>query len=116
MKPVGKTRGTTTNYQISSNMFYTGDTVPPVIHGCPEDILSHCEVGESMISVSWEIPSASDDRGRVILLYSSHVPGQGFPVGLTNVTYIYADDSYNIAYCNFSIAVEESKLKLFFYF
>ena len=46
-----------------------------------------------------------------MLLDFTHVLGQSFPIGQTRVTYIYADDSYNVAYCNFSVEIEEGKLE-----
>ena len=46
-----------------------------------------------------------------MLLDFTHVPGQTFPIGVTYVTYTYADDSYNVASCNFSVEIEQGKLE-----
>ena len=52
---------------------------------------------------------AVDDFGRVMLLDFTHVSGEIFPVGSTSVMYTFADDSYNMAHCNFSVIVDQGK-------
>ena len=37
----------------------------------------------------------------------SHSPGDEFEVGMHNVTYEFADDNDNVAYCVFKISVVE---------
>ena len=51
--------------------------------------------------------TAVDDNERVMLLHATHVPGESFPVGISSVEYIFVDDSHNMAFCSFSVIVEE---------
>ena len=60
-----------------------------------------------MTSVYWSQPTAVDDNKRVMLLHATHLPGESFPVGVSSVEYIFADDSYNMAVCQFSVIVNE---------
>ena len=62
-----------------------------------------------MHTLYWSQPTAFDDYGRVFLQHLNHIPGQRFPIGTTNVQYIFADDSYNIAVCKFIIFVYTGK-------
>ncbi|XP_072045206.1 hyalin-like [Amphiura filiformis] len=83
------------------------DTTPPLIKGCPQDIHMSIEMGETSTSLSWTKPTASDQDGRVMLLDFTHIPGQIFSIGSTDVDYTYADDSYNVAHCRFAVVVHE---------
>ncbi|XP_072021026.1 uncharacterized protein [Amphiura filiformis] len=85
------------------------DTVPPVIEKCPSDIHVLHEFGQSPLPVQWTKPSASDNYGRVMLVDFTHTPGQTFPDGSTQVIYMFADDSYNVATCKFSVVVKTDK-------
>ena len=71
------------------------------------------ELGSRGASVSWTMPSASDNSGDVVSL-SSHEPGDIFPAGLTNVTYHFEDDSGNMAECNFTVLVEYGKYNVMY--
>ncbi|XP_072021512.1 hyalin-like [Amphiura filiformis] len=84
----------------------TDDTTPPVISDCV-DIIEYAELGSLQEPVYWTQPSATDDYGRVMLIYTSHTPGEKFQIGTTSMMYLFADDSYNVAYCNFSVVVHE---------
>ena len=81
-----------------------------MISDCPEDVDVHAELGLSDDSVYWSQPSAIDDQDRVMLIYASHTPGERFPIGTSAVTYLFADDSFNSAYCNFSVTLKEGKM------
>ncbi|XP_072021501.1 hyalin-like [Amphiura filiformis] len=94
--------GNTAFCNFTLNIAY--DTTPPVISDCV-DTVEYAELGVVEEPVYWTQPSATDDYGRVMLIYTSHTPGEKFPIGTTSVMYLFADDSYNIAYCNFSVVV-----------
>ncbi|XP_072046224.1 uncharacterized protein [Amphiura filiformis] len=84
-----------------------GDAEPPIISGCPSDINISVEVGDIEAYVTWNEPTAMDDHERVMLIHNTRRPGSSFPVGSTNVVYTFADDSYNLAYCNFSVIINQ---------
>ncbi|XP_072021134.1 hyalin-like [Amphiura filiformis] len=94
----------------SANCRFTIDVVediePPSIEGCPSDIYVVHELGDSSPSVSWTKPSVLDNYERVVFIDSTHTPGQTFLDGSTQVIYTFADDSYNMAFCKFSVHVE----------
>ncbi|XP_072045668.1 hyalin-like isoform X2 [Amphiura filiformis] len=81
------------------------DTTPPDIITCPKDIHTTTEVGTSGISVSWSIPFAMDHSG-IILTSATHEPGHMFPVGSTDVIYIFKDESGNQDRCNFTVNID----------
>ncbi|XP_072046393.1 hyalin-like [Amphiura filiformis] len=81
------------------------DTTPPDIISCPENMHTIAEVGTSGIHVSWSKPFAIDHSG-MILTRSSHDPGQMFPIGSTDVVFVFEDESGNQGLCNFSVNVE----------
>lgn len=55
--------------------------------------------------VFWEEPMATDLSGEVTLVSRSHAPGSFFIVGVTTVTYVFADPSGNEYECSFNITV-----------
>ncbi|XP_072045211.1 hyalin-like isoform X2 [Amphiura filiformis] len=83
------------------------DGTPPMITECSDDIDAFAEIGNSGTPVYWAQPTATDDNERVMLLLATHTPGEMFPIGETLVLYTFADDSFNIARCNFTITVRE---------
>ena len=56
-----------------------------------------------------EFPSttATDLSGTVIFKGASHASGSEFRVGVTTVTYTYADESDNSASCTFTVLINE---------
>ncbi|XP_072046539.1 hyalin-like [Amphiura filiformis] len=97
--------GNTAACNFTINIVY--DTTPPVINNCVDNITVFSEIGETDQSAFWAQPSGTDDFGRVMLIHATHTSGDRFPVGTTSVMYFFADDSYNVAYCNFSVVVQE---------
>ncbi|XP_072172386.1 uncharacterized protein [Diadema setosum] len=85
-----------------------GDNDPPTINDCPEDIVLTVSSG-SGATASWVEPTATD-AGTVQRLLRSHVPGSFFPLGDTAVTYVFTDNSANLARCEFfvTVALEET--------
>ncbi|XP_072046098.1 hyalin-like [Amphiura filiformis] len=88
------------------------DTTKPSILLCPSDIRNSVEVGISHVSVSWYQPSAFDDNdGQLSAIFSTHESGQTFPVGVTQVSYMFADRTNNTEFCNFSVIVNQVDTK-----
>ncbi|XP_072046551.1 hyalin-like [Amphiura filiformis] len=84
------------------------DTTKPTILLCPSDIRNSVEVRISHASVSWYQPSAFDDNdGQLSAIFSTHESGQTFPVGVTQVSYMFADRANNTEFCNFSVIVSQ---------
>ncbi|XP_030829233.1 mucin-3A isoform X32 [Strongylocentrotus purpuratus] len=80
-----------------------GDNEPPTISNCPEDITRTISSG-SGVSVSWLEPTATD-AGTTQRFLRSHVPGSFFQLGDTAVTYVFSDNSANLARCSFFVTV-----------
>lgn len=76
-------------------------------------ILETVELGVMSTNVVWIAPSASDLSGIVILADRSHAPGQLFPIGVTVVTYTFADGSGNMNSCIFNVIVTTGLLLSF---
>ena len=70
------------------------------------------EVGTIVSQVTWTEPFADDASDNITLLIKTHSPGGLFGVGDTNVMYMYADSSNNIATCNFVVTITMGKCKL----
>nr|MBS0037245.1 HYR domain-containing protein [Saprospiraceae bacterium] len=79
------------------------DNEDPVVI-CPDDIVIENEEEECQIEVDWDVPVPTDNCG-VDTLIASHMPGDTFPVGMTDVTYIVIDESGNSDTCTFTIEV-----------
>ena len=92
-------------------LLFSVDNTPPTITSCPLDVALQ-KVDQATLTITWETPTAIDISGYVTLMSQSHSPGDEFDVGRHNVTYAFADDSGNVAYCNFKISVVECKVKI----
>jgi len=75
---------------------------PEVI--CPNDIVIENEEEECEVEVFWDIPEPTDNCV-VDTLIASHEPGDTFPIGITEVTYIVIDGAGNEDSCSFTIEV-----------
>ena len=62
---------------------------------CPEDFTQTVVFGTTSASVNFVTPTATDNSGVVFLDSSSHLPGDFFLVGQTQVTYSFRDASNN---------------------
>ncbi|MCF8247982.1 MAG: HYR domain-containing protein [Saprospiraceae bacterium] len=80
----------------------TGDTAGPTFTGCPTNQTKQA-LG-IFTPVSWTPPTPNDNC-KPINLSSTHVPGQGFTVGTTTVTYTAKDGSNNSSTCTFTVTV-----------
>ncbi len=85
------------------------DTLPPEVI-CPEDILLTILTGMGGSGISWVEPTVTDNSGNAFLRSQSHTSGQYFEVGITTVTYTYADFSGNTGRCSFLIDVNEGEI------
>ena len=92
------------------------DTTPPDVYGCPADIRrTTTDIGSQQVAVTWTEPWASDKSGKVVLFHQTHQSGEEFDIGSTPVSYTFADQSDNVAACNFIIIVDERKLMIVAY-
>ncbi|XP_071488833.1 hyalin-like [Diadema antillarum] len=83
----------------------TQDTTGPVVT-CPPNIVSTVELGVTSTAVTWALPTATDLSGVAVFQSSTHTPGSTFNVGVTDVTYVYADGSGNTGSCTFTVTVQ----------
>ncbi|XP_072013051.1 hyalin-like isoform X2 [Amphiura filiformis] len=80
------------------------DLVPPSVT-CPNDVIvTTC--GLLSTDVTWQPCTATDNSGAVTLVSQTHQSGQFFLVGVTQVTYIFADQSGNKANGSFSVIIK----------
>ncbi len=84
------------------------DTEAPVITGMPGNITVTAEQGESGAVVSWIEPNAEDNCA-VVSFFSSHVPGDFFPAGVTEVIYTAVDAAGNQSTAGFTVTVEDTE-------
>ncbi|XP_033626637.1 uncharacterized protein LOC117289582 isoform X6 [Asterias rubens] len=82
-----------------------GDTIPPVISGCPQSATGVVPQGSTSVSVTWVEPTATDNSGGPVQRTSDRSPGQTFGLGSTQVTYTFTDQSGNQAFCQFTVTV-----------
>ena len=96
------------------SMSFSGDTIPPVVSNCPSDLSSttSCDTADAT-QVTWQEPSAIDNSGTATLQSQTHQPGQTFPMGPTDVTYIFTDPSGNTVDCSFTVTVTREGKYLF---
>ena len=62
--------------------------------------------------VTWEEPTATDDSGANPTVTQTRTPGDTFPVGTTQVSYIFTDMSGNQAICMFAITIGKGRLQI----
>lgn len=78
-------------------------TVPIEITNCPDDILITTSVPSA---INWREPTAASD-GAVALESVSHQPGTTFPLGSTEVMYVFTDECGQKARCSFNVTLSE---------
>ena len=79
------------------------DTIPPVIRNCPQSISDIVPMGTPTLMVTWNEPTATDNSGLEPDRMQTHLPGESFPVGTTNVIYLFRDEAGNQALCAFDV-------------
>ena len=90
---------------LSSYTVEATDTEPPQIIGCPQSINRSVIIGTTLTNVSWTEPTAIDNSGLQPTITQSHVPGESFPLGSSQVSYIFKDQAGNQAMCLFMITI-----------
>ncbi len=80
----------------------TGDNAGPTFTGCPTN--QTIQRLAPLTIATWTPPTPNDNC-KPITLTSTHVPGQGFPVGTTTVTYTAKDGNNNSSTCTFTVTV-----------
>ena len=76
---------------------------PPVIIDCPQSVMETVSLGSSSGIVIWTEPTAVDNAGGETTVLRSHEPGTSFPVGTTQVFYLFRDQNGNEATCSFAV-------------
>ena len=79
------------------------DFTPPDIVGGPNSIMETVPLGSSSGVVDWIEPTATDNSGGEVTVVRSHKPGDTFPVGTTQVVYIFTDQAGNSATYSFPV-------------
>ncbi|XP_033626670.1 uncharacterized protein LOC117289582 isoform X36 [Asterias rubens] len=82
------------------------DRISPIVN-CPADLTFTIPLGTSGRTVSWSLPTVTDNAGVYTHVSSTHNPNDFFRVGSTRVTYTYQDASNNVASCNFNIVINQ---------
>lgn len=85
------------------------DVIEPTINGCSDDIIIDVISGSSGEIVVFPVPTATDNSGSVTLIDHTHDTGDFFPLGVTEVSYVFGDPSGNVAVCSFLITLQDSK-------
>ncbi|XP_022107734.1 hyalin-like [Acanthaster planci] len=85
------------------------DLTAPVISGCPiSAVRGTLSAGQATTSLTWTEPTATDNSQLPVTRNRTHVPGQAFPIGTTNVIYTFSDSVNNEAICTFMVIVSSS--------
>lgn len=79
-----------------------GDTVPPVIVNCPQNI-TVSTIGTNAVA-TWGTPSVTDNCAP-FTISSTYPSGTAFPIGTTTVTYTASDVANNTSQCRFTVTV-----------
>ncbi|SFT63392.1 gliding motility-associated C-terminal domain-containing protein [Lishizhenia tianjinensis] len=91
----------------SFNVVVTDDSAP-VINACPTNITTGNDAGSCNASVTWTVPTATDNCGTPTMT-STHNPGDIFPIGTTTVTYTFTDVNGLSSTCSFTVTVEDTE-------
>jgi autotransporter-associated beta strand protein len=96
-------------FTASASATLTVDDPPPVISGCPANILTNTGPGHLTCDqvVTWTPPTATDNCS-VASTNSNRNPGDVFPVGTSTVTYTFTDNHGHQSVCSFQVAVQDT--------
>ncbi|ASB48912.1 HYR-like domain-containing protein [Alkalitalea saponilacus] len=81
------------------------DVTAPDISQCPENIVAVANTAGCSAIVYWNEPDAIDNCTDNLTVSRSHVPGDIFPLGDTEVVYTFTDQAGNKATCSFMVTV-----------
>eukprot|EP00057_Strongylocentrotus_purpuratus_P033534 XP_791737.3 PREDICTED: hyalin [Strongylocentrotus purpuratus] len=85
------------------------DTIPPVVT-CPPDIARSVLPGVTSLAVTFQSATATDDSGTVSLVSVNPPSGSSFPLGPTDVSFVFEDPSGNQGSCTFRITITTSTI------
>jgi len=75
---------------------------------CPDDVLVAASIGKCTQEASWATPSLGSGCAGYSIVFSSHDPGDTFPVGTTTVTYTASNGVTDVT-CNFNVIVVDNE-------
>lgn len=81
------------------------DIDPPIILGCPDDIVRTANPSGECVRVFWMVPVAIDVVSGIPLVVNNFDPGFCFGIGVTTVVYTFSDASGNEASCQFNVRI-----------
>ena len=81
------------------------DTTPPNVRGCPQPLTFSVSPGNTSGRLSWTEPTATDNSNMTPAVTQSHQPGDTFPIGVTQVSYVFRDMAGNQATCSFTVTI-----------
>lgn len=97
------------NVQTCTFSITVVDNVRPILTNCLNGAQIEVTADNACNAVAtWPPPTATDNCG--VVLTSTHLPGDVFPLGKTDVTYTATDASGNTTTCTFKILVKDRTL------
>ena len=81
------------------------DITPPVITGCPSNIIVNDTAAPCNSIATWVEPTVSDNCSTNITITSNFASGSVFPDGVNTVTYTVTDEAGNVTTCSFTVTV-----------
>ncbi|MAW77717.1 MAG: hypothetical protein CMJ95_10100 [Planctomycetes bacterium] len=111
---VGTTEVTLTTTDIHGNLATESFTITitdaenPMIHDLPGDLMYSSELGFCSATALWDDPTSTDNCG-VSEMTSTHLPGDTFAVGSTDVTYTSVDIHGNDTSGSFTVVVVDEE-------
>ncbi|XP_041485822.1 hyalin-like isoform X2 [Lytechinus variegatus] len=80
------------------------DTTPPIVT-CPPNITRYVPSEVSSLQVNFSSATATDDTGTTSLLSVEPSSGSSFPLGTTEVRFVFLDEVGNEGFCTFAITI-----------
>ncbi|XP_072024993.1 hyalin-like [Amphiura filiformis] len=93
--------------RLELSLLQLTDLEQPAI-SCPDNIDERARDGENVASISWSMPSVSDNSGGesiILQLTEGQQPGSDFVIGNHSVTYLATDEAGNENSCTFIVLV-----------
>jgi hypothetical protein len=81
------------------------DNTPPDLNNCPSTIVEKVAPGQTQTTVTYDMPTASDNCDVTPVIVTSKASGTSFPIGSTIVTITATDDAGNADTCKFTVIV-----------
>lgn len=90
------------------------DNEPPIFTSCPPNIVVSNTPGTCGAAVSWVTPVVTENCPGLVVAQTSGLPsGSVFPIGTTFIVYTATDAAGNVAYCSFSVTVNDNEYPVF---